>query len=114
MAVFSAVTYGTAASVANLVLVEAGSATEFDAGLFLVGWAFVFFTQLVAHFLGTGSIVVCAKCAYVSPYHILRTSYNTAITEKEAVWYLHYHPDPGIDVVHHPPWGILIQTSTAC
>lgn len=52
MAVFSAVTYGTAASVANLALVEAGSAIEFDTGLFLVGWAFVFFTQLVAHFLG--------------------------------------------------------------
>lgn len=52
MTVFSAVTYGTAASVANLALIEAGSAIEFDAGLFLAGWAFVFFTQLVAHFLG--------------------------------------------------------------
>lgn len=52
MTVFSAVTYGTAASVANLVLVEAGAASEFDAGLFLAGWSFVFFTQLVAHFLG--------------------------------------------------------------
>lgn len=52
MTVFSAVTYGTAASVANLALIEAGSPSEFDAGLFLAGWAFVFFTQLVAHFLG--------------------------------------------------------------
>ncbi|CBJ28407.1 Flavoprotein Monooxygenase [Ectocarpus siliculosus] len=52
MTVFSAVTYGTAASVANLALLEAGSPSEFDAGLFLAGWAFVFFTQLVAHFLG--------------------------------------------------------------
>lgn len=52
MTVFSAVTYGTAASVANLVLAEAGMASAFDAGLFLTGWAFVFFTQLVAHFLG--------------------------------------------------------------
>ena len=52
MTVFSAVTYGTAASVANLALLEAGAASEFDVGLFLAGWAFVFFTQLVAHFLG--------------------------------------------------------------
>jgi len=52
MTVFSAVTYGTAASVANLALIEAGSESEFDAGRFLAGWAFVFFTQLVAHFLG--------------------------------------------------------------
>eukprot|EP00752_Nemacystus_decipiens_P013459 g11921.t1 len=52
MTVFSAVTYGTAASVTNLALIEAGSESEFDAGLFLAGWMFVFFTQLVAHFLG--------------------------------------------------------------
>lgn len=58
MAVFSAVTYGTAASVANLALVEAGSTREFDAGLFLVGWAFVFFTQLMAHFLGKEGVFV--------------------------------------------------------
>ncbi|CAM9168255.1 unnamed protein product [Scytosiphon promiscuus] len=52
MTVFSAVTYGTAASLANLVLTEAGMTSRFDAGQFLAGWAFVFFTQLVAHFLG--------------------------------------------------------------
>lgn len=53
MTVFSAVTYGTAASMANLALIEAaGSDSEFDAGRFLQGWAFVFFTQMVAHFLG--------------------------------------------------------------
>lgn len=74
MAVFSAVTYGTAASVANLALIEADSATQFDAELFLVGWAFVFFTQLVAHFLGeddmfilrhiilSDSILLCDYC----------------------------------------------------
>ncbi|CAM9819977.1 unnamed protein product, partial [Scytosiphon promiscuus] len=52
MTVFSAVTYGTAASMANLALADAGMASQFDARLFLTGWAFVFFTQLVAHFLG--------------------------------------------------------------
>lgn len=46
MTVFSAVTYAAAASLAYH--------DEFDAGLFLAGWAFVFFTQLVAHFLGEG------------------------------------------------------------
>lgn len=57
MTVFSAVTYGTAASVANLALIEAGMTSKFDAGLFLAGWAFVFFTQLVAHFLGKTTVV---------------------------------------------------------
>lgn len=44
MTVFSAVTYGAAASLAGL--------GELDSGLFLAGWAFVFFTQMVAHYLG--------------------------------------------------------------
>ena len=44
MTVFSAVTYATAAS-----LIEPA---DFNATRFLAGWAFVFFTQLVAHFLG--------------------------------------------------------------
>ncbi|CAN0385547.1 unnamed protein product, partial [Laminaria digitata] len=44
MTVFSAVTYATAAC-----LVEP---SDFNATRFLAGWAFVFFTQLVAHFLG--------------------------------------------------------------
>lgn len=61
MAVFSAVTYATAASVANLALVGAGSTGEFDSGLFLVGWAFVFFVQLLAHFLGEDYV----KCFYM-------------------------------------------------
>ncbi len=52
MTVFSAVTYGAAASIANLALVEAGAESEFDPGLFLAGWALVFFNQLVAHFMG--------------------------------------------------------------
>lgn len=44
MTVFSAVTY----AVASLV----GSPGNFGGRLFFAGWAFVFFTQLVAHFLG--------------------------------------------------------------
>ena len=44
MTVFSAVTYATAASLVD--------PAEFNATRFLAGWAFVFFTQLVAHFLG--------------------------------------------------------------
>lgn len=48
MTVFSAVTYGVAASLAGL--------SELDSTLFIVGWAFVFFTQMVAHFLGELSI----------------------------------------------------------
>lgn len=44
MTVFSAVTYAAGASLAAPV--------HFDTGLFFAGWAFVFFTQLVAHFLG--------------------------------------------------------------
>lgn len=44
MTVFSAVTYGAAASLAGM--------SELDSGLFLAGWVFVFFTQMVAHFLG--------------------------------------------------------------
>lgn len=52
MTVFSAVTYGAGASVANL--------RELDSGLFLWGWAFVFFTQMVAHLLGEDrSCFVC-------------------------------------------------------
>lgn len=44
MTIFSAVTYGVAAS-----LVESD---RFDPYLFFVGWTFVFVTQLVAHFFG--------------------------------------------------------------
>lgn len=49
MTVFSAVTYGAAASLAGL--------RELDSTLFIAGWAFVFFTQLTAHFLGKMLIV---------------------------------------------------------
>ena len=44
MTVFSAVTYGAAARLAGL--------SNLDSALFISGWAFVFFTQMVAHFLG--------------------------------------------------------------
>lgn len=44
MTIFSAVTYGVAASLTE--------SDRFDPYLFFVGWTFVFFTQLVAHFLG--------------------------------------------------------------
>lgn len=44
MTIFSAVTYGVAASLTE--------SNRFDPYLFLVGWTFVFVTQLVAHFFG--------------------------------------------------------------
>lgn len=50
MTVFSAVTYGAAASLSGL--------SELDSTLFVAGWAFVFFTQMVAHFLGELGILM--------------------------------------------------------
>lgn len=47
MTVFSAVTYAAAANLAVGL-----PPNEFDAWIFLSGWLFVLFTQLVAHFLG--------------------------------------------------------------
>ncbi|CAM9340023.1 unnamed protein product [Hapterophycus canaliculatus] len=52
MTVFSAMTYATSASLANLALAEAGLTKQFDTWMFLAGWAFVFSSQMVAHFLG--------------------------------------------------------------